>query len=106
MKKTLFEEKTSEIWIKIDISKHDDSGLVVHGHDLGKSVQSMKQQDDYEYFLTISKAETQALKTQLGLSDDHDMIDWFIGNFSSHTAISDMKGELNKLGITYQFSTR
>lgn len=105
MRTTLFEQKTPNIWIKIEIYINEDKNLVVHGCDSGKVVKQLKQRDDYEYYVTIKEKEIPQLKSIIGVVEDNEMIDWFQQNFSTNSAVSDIREELTRLKVKHQFFT-
>ena len=105
MRRTLFQEKNSSIWIKIDIYKTDDEKIVIHGHDSGKVVNTIKDRYDYEYYLTIEKEDIPSLIEKVGLKNIEELFDWITKNYSTNKAVSQIKEKLEELQINYQFST-
>jgi len=101
--RTLFEEKNSSIWIKIDIYLTDEEKILVHGCDSGEIVKKLKQQFDYEYYLTIEKEEIQLLMDKLKLNSPEELIDWFVDNYSINGAVSKIKELLGKMEVSYKF---
>ncbi len=109
MKRTLFEERNSSIWIKIDVSVTMDNKIIVSGHDSGKIVQQIKNNYDYEYFITIEEKDVDILIQKISNQNRTQnrkefILDWFKDNFSSNQAISSIKKKLKELDINYQFS--
>lgn len=105
MKTILFEEKTARLWIKIELYYNKDNQLIIHGHDSGEAVKAIKERYDYEYFITIEAADVQQLLSKINLSTLTALSGWFIENFSTHTAVSEIRKELERLSIAHEFST-
>lgn len=105
MKRTLFQQKNNSISIKIEIYKTNDEKIIIHGHDIGKIVKKIKHKSDYEYYVTIEKEEIQSLIEKVGLKNVEELFDWFIKNYSTDKAVSQIKAKLEELQIKYQFST-
>lgn len=105
MKTILFEEKTTRLWIKIELYDTKDNQLIIHGHDIGEAVKSIKGRYDYEYIITIEEASVQELLTKTNLSTVTALIGWFIIHFSTDTAVSEIRKELERLSVPYDFFT-
>ena len=42
MRRTLFENKTEFLWIKIEIYQTEDGKVIIHGYDSGKIVKEIR----------------------------------------------------------------
>jgi hypothetical protein len=105
MKTTLFESRTPDIWITIEIYENSNEEIVIHGHDLGKRVEEIKGRREYEYFLTIEKEEIPNLTQQLNLNTKEALFSWFAINYSVHNAVSAIREKMEAMGINCSFST-
>lgn len=105
MKRTLYEEKNADIWIKIVVHESDEGKIIVEGHDSGPRVKSIKGRDDYEYRLTIEKEEVSSWKNKLGLANTQELFTWLEKEYSTDKIISHLKKRLESLELKAQFSS-
>lgn len=105
MKTKLFQSKTNNLWIEIEVYESKEGQIIVHGHDSGKVVQELKRSYDYEYYVTIAPKDKQQLLKQLDLKTTEALLYWFELHFSNDRAVSQIQKKLDELGIEYQFST-
>lgn len=110
LKKTLYELKHEAIWIKIEVHATHDGQIIVYGHDRGKVVKKIKQNYDYEYYLTIKQEQVQELIARISAIEKtnltkEQLIDWLVFHFNTDKAVSKIQAQLNEWAITFQFST-
>jgi hypothetical protein len=104
---TLYEESRPEIKIQITASINEKSDLLIQGVDSGELVKKLKGDFDYEYFLTVRKADKILLINQLqckniNVHNDQDLLRWLKDNYSHNEAISSLISFLEKEKIKFE----
>jgi hypothetical protein len=90
-------------WIKVTIEAYFDEhgNLVIDGYDIGKRVEEVWGDSDYEYMVTIPSLELNTLYRlfQLPSGDKNALLAYLQGNYNTNTCYSEIRSllELHKI---------
>jgi hypothetical protein len=90
-------------WIKVTIEAYFDKhgNLIIDGYDIGKRVEEVWGDSDYEYMVTIPSAEVNTLYRlfQLTSGDQSALLRYLQENYNTNTCYSDIRSflELHKI---------
>jgi hypothetical protein len=107
--KTLYEEKREGLHVVITAEERNGGALVIAGHDLGEIVKSIRGDDDYEYYLTVSKDEVQKLihkiSTTEGVAPNFSaLLDWLAARYNDEYCFGKIQELLKEMGVDAEFS--
>jgi hypothetical protein len=96
-KTTLFKYTDSGISINIE-AFFDGEKLVIEGYDIGKKVEEVWGDSDYEYSVTIPDDEVKKLYTLMGVNDGdkYGLIQAIADKYNTNTCYSEFRDFLDK----------
>lgn len=106
----LFEEIRKDISIRIHARITENNALMIDGVDSGTLVEKLKGDWDYEYVLTVNKANKELLIQKLNddkipILDDKALLHWIKANYSGNSAFSSFKAFLTAKNIAFEMGT-
>ena len=94
-------EKTTRLWVNVE-AKVSGGCLKISGQDLGKSVEDITGEDEYEYFYDFDRENTERLFELLG-QESQDVKEIFIKKFSGIDGCRSLREFCDANDIKYSF---
>ncbi len=102
----LCESKQPQVSIYVSASLNADGGLTLSGYDIGEAVEAFWGDDDYEYWLRISPAETEKLFELICADNpESDPLDVLQEKFHGEGAFSSIREFCEQHGIEARFDS-
>ncbi len=97
----LCDEKTTRLWVNVS-AKVSGGCLKISGQDLGKAVEDIMGEDEYEYFYDFDRENTERLFALLA-QESQNVKEVFIKKFSGIDGCQSLREFCNANDIEYKF---
>jgi len=107
--KTLYKEDDGRNGVSIEIYFSEKGQLTVLCVEYGETVKKVRGDWDDELYLTVEKEHLHQLrdriwqKSKKNVSEDNDLLDWFVNSFKSREAFRNIKTYFIDNNIPYRF---
>jgi hypothetical protein len=103
---TLYDFRDESIHINV-VARFEKEKLIIDGYDIGKKVQEIMGDSDYEYIITVHEAEVVKLfeVVAIPVGDQDSMLRWLTESFNTNSCFSAFSEFLSAKGIVHETFT-
>ena len=103
---TLYDFRDEDIHINI-VARFEEGKLIIDGYDIGKRVEGIIGDSDYEYIITVHESEVLRLYKETGIfsGDKGSMLHWLAENFNTNSCFSAFSDFLSAKDIKHETFT-